>query len=133
MDPCPINFAKQDDFLRFLNEHNDACLKVAEQLSDKYSSACHEIRALGLAPSAGDKLAALLLEWCAKNGEATKDEPPVKPRLTHEEVAQRIGTSRQPVSRLLADRKKRQILQTVASTLLIRNNHKPVCTAKQTV
>jgi len=56
---------------------------------------------LGLAHSAGDKLAALLLEWCAKSGEATKTEPPVKLRTTHEEIAQRVGTSRETVSRLL--------------------------------
>jgi len=45
----------------------------------------------------------------------------VKLRLTHEEIAQRIGTSRETVSRLLADLKNRQVLQTDASTLLIRN------------
>ena len=119
--PCQITFVKRDDFLRFLKEHSDACLRVAEQLSDKYNSACREIRALGLSHSAGEKLAKLLLECSAKSGEATKSEPRIKLVFTHEEMAQIINTSRETVTRLFADLKKRQILQSKGKTLLIRN------------
>lgn len=121
IDPCQINFVKRDDFLRFLREHAGACFKVAEQLSDKYNSACHEIRALGLSHSAAEKLAKLLLEWSSKHGEVQKQEPRVKLALTHEEIAQMIGTSRETVTRLFAELKKKQILQSKGSTLLIRN------------
>ena len=121
VDPCQVNFVKREDFLRFLKEHSDACLRVAEQLSDKYNSACREIRALGLSHSAGEKLAKLLLEWSARNGEASKSEPRLKLALTHEEIAQMIGTSRETVTRLFADLKRRQIVQAKGSTLLIRN------------
>ena len=55
---------------------------MAEQLSDKYNSACREIRALGLSHSAAEKLAKLLLEWSAKNGEASKSRAEVKLALT---------------------------------------------------
>jgi len=121
VDPCQVNFVKREDFLRFLRENSDACLRVAEQLSEKYNSACREIRSLGLSHSAAEKLAKLLLEWSAKNGEAAKTEPRLKMALTHEEIAQMIGTSRETVTRLFADLKKRQIVQTKGSTLLIRN------------
>jgi CRP/FNR family transcriptional regulator, cyclic AMP receptor protein len=121
VDPCQVNFVKRDDFLRFLREHSEACFKVAEQLSEKYNNACHEVRSLGLSHSAGEKLAKLLLEWSSRNGEAAKQEPRVKLALTHEEIAQMIGTSRETVTRLFADFKKRQIIQTKGSTLVIRN------------
>jgi CRP/FNR family transcriptional regulator len=121
VDPCQVNFVKREDFLRFLREHSDACLRVAEQLAQKYNSACHEIRSLGLSHSAAEKLAKLLLEWSANNGEASKAEPRLKLALTHEEMAQMIGTSRETVTRLFADLKKRQIVQLKGSTLLIRN------------
>jgi len=121
VDPCQINFVKRDDFLRFLKENADACLRVAEQLSDKYNSACREIRALGLSHSAAEKLAKLLLEWSTRNGETHKAEPRLKLALTHEEIAQMIGTSRETVTRLFADLKRRQIVQSKGSTLLIRN------------
>ena len=119
LDPCQVNFVKREDFLRFLREHNEVCLRVAEQLSDKYNTACHEIRSLGLSHSAAEKLAKLLLEWSAKGD--SRQPGRLKLTLTHEEIAQMIGTSRETVTRLFADFKKSQFIQLKGSTLLIRN------------
>jgi CRP/FNR family cyclic AMP-dependent transcriptional regulator len=121
IDPCQVNFVKREDFLRFLREHAEACFKVAQQLSEKYNNACHEVRSLGLSHSAGEKLAKLLLEWSSKNAEGAKQEPRMKQVLTHEEIAQMIGTSRETVTRLFADLRKRQIVHSKGSTLVIRN------------
>jgi CRP/FNR family transcriptional regulator len=121
LDPCQVNFVKRDDFLHFLKDDVEACFKVAEQLSEKYHNACKEAGSLGLSHSAAEKLAKLLLEWSLRNGEAAKAEPRVKLRLTHEEIAQMIGTSRETVTRLFAELKKRQILQSKGSTMVIRN------------
>jgi CRP/FNR family transcriptional regulator len=99
----------------------EVCFRVAEQLGEKYHNACKEVRSLGLSHSAAEKLAMLLLDWSSKNGEASKPEPRLKVRLTHEEIAQMIGTSRETVTRLFADLKKRQIVQLKGSTLIIRN------------
>jgi CRP/FNR family transcriptional regulator, cyclic AMP receptor protein len=121
IDPCQVNFVKRDDFLHFLKDDVEACFKVAEQLSEKYHNACNEVRSLGLSHSAAEKLAKLLLEWSSKNGEAAKAEPRVKLRLTHEEIAQMIGTSRETVTRLFAEMKRRQIVESKGSTLVIHN------------
>jgi CRP/FNR family transcriptional regulator len=121
IDPCQVNFVKRDDFLRFLKDDVEVCFRVAEQLGEKYHNACREVRSLGLSHSAAEKLATLLLEWSAKNGEAVKPEPRLKIRLTHEEIAQMIGTSRETVTRLFADMKKQQIVEAKGSTLVIRN------------
>jgi CRP/FNR family cyclic AMP-dependent transcriptional regulator len=121
LDPCQVNFIKRDDFLRFLKEDVQACFKGAEQLSEKYHDACNEVRSLGLSHSAHEKLANLLLEWSSKNGEAAKPETRLKLRLTHEEIANMIGTSRETVTRLLTEMKKRQIVESKGSTLVIRN------------
>jgi len=121
IDPCQVNFVKRDDFLRFLTAHSEACFKVAEVLSEKYNTACQELRTLGLSHSAGEKLAKLLLEWSSKNGEAAKLEPRLTLALTHDEIAQMIGTSRETVTRLFGDLRKRQIVQGKGSTLIVRN------------
>lgn len=121
LDPCQVNFVKREDFLRFLKDDIEVCFKVAEQLSEKYHKVCDEVRSLGLSHSAAEKLAKLLLEWSAKNGDSAKLEARVKLQLTHEEIAQMIGTSRETVTRLFADLKKHQIVQTKGSTLVIRN------------
>jgi CRP/FNR family transcriptional regulator len=121
IDPCQINFVKREDFLKFLKDDVEVCFKVAEQLGEKYHNACKEVRSLGLSHSAAEKLASLLLEWSAKNGDSAKAEPRLKIRLTHEEIAQMIGTSRETVTRLFGELKKRQIVQSKGSTLVIRN------------
>jgi CRP/FNR family cyclic AMP-dependent transcriptional regulator len=117
--PCQVSFVKREDLLRFLKENSDACFKVAEQLSAKYDTACHELRSLGVSHSASQKLAKLLLEWSSRNGESAKIEPGVKVTVTQEEIGQLIGTSRETVTRLFADLKKRQIVQWKGSTLSI--------------
>jgi CRP/FNR family transcriptional regulator, cyclic AMP receptor protein len=121
LDACQANFIRREDFLHFLKEHIDACFKVAEQLSEKYNIACHEVRSLGLSHSAGEKLARLLVEWSSKNGEAAQLEPQLQVSLTHEEIAQMIGTSRETVTRLFAELKKREILETKGSIVVIRD------------
>jgi CRP/FNR family transcriptional regulator, cyclic AMP receptor protein len=120
IDPCQVNFIKRDDFLKFLKDDVEVCFRVAEQLGEKYHNACKEVRLLGLSHSAAEKLATLLLEWNSRHGDA-KPEPRLTLRLTHEEIAQMIGTSRETVTRLFADLKKQQIVQTKGSTLVIRN------------
>ena len=121
MEPCQVNFVHGEDFLRFLKEHSDACFRVAEQLSTKYNSSCREIRALGLSHSAIQKLAKLLLQWSAEDGQGAKAEPRLKMAFTHDEIAQMINTSRETVTRMFSELKQRQILQGKGSTWVIRN------------
>lgn len=115
-----LNFVKRDDFLRFLEQHGDACLRAAQHLSQNCQSAYEMIRSLGLSHSVTEKMARLLLEW-SEQGENTKDGVRIKIALTHEEIAQLVGTSRETVTRVLSDFRKQQIAQLRGSTLLIRN------------
>jgi CRP/FNR family transcriptional regulator len=119
IDPCQVNFVKRDDFLRFLKDDVEACFKVAEQLSENYHNACKEVRWLGLSHSAAEKLAKLLLELSSKNRQSVKGEPWLKLRLSHEEIAQMIGLSRETVTRVLADFRKQRLIQQNGSTLVI--------------
>ena len=120
LQPCQLDFVKREDFQRFLQNHGDACLNAAQHLSQNCQSAYEMIRALGLSHSVSEKLARLLLEW-ASDGEPTKDGIRVKVALTHEEMAQLIGTSRETVTRLLGEFRDKQLAQLHGSTLLIKN------------
>ncbi|MEO8379371.1 MAG: Crp/Fnr family transcriptional regulator [Acidobacteriota bacterium] len=119
LEPSQLNFIKRDDFLRFLNTYPEACLHTAQQLSEKYQAAQREIRSLGLAQSTSEKLSKLLLQWCDLHGEATPRGVRLKVLLTHEELAQMIGTTRETVTRLLGDFKRRDIIEVKGSTILI--------------
>ncbi|HET7433384.1 MAG TPA: Crp/Fnr family transcriptional regulator [Thermoanaerobaculia bacterium] len=119
LEPSQLNFIKRDDFLRFLNSHPEACMHTAQQLSEKYQSAQREIRSLGLAQSTAEKLGKLLLEWCALHGETTPKGIRLKVLLTHEEIAQMIGTTRETVTRLLSDFKRKKIVEVKGSTIVV--------------
>ncbi|MHB8487413.1 MAG: Crp/Fnr family transcriptional regulator [Candidatus Acidiferrales bacterium] len=120
VEPVQTNFISRTDFLSFLRDHGEAALRVAQQLGETYHAAIAEMRSIGLAHSAGEKLARFLLDWCASHGNG-KGETSAKLTLTHEEIAQMIGASRETVTRLFADFKKKQLLQVRGSTLILSN------------
>jgi len=121
LSPCQVNFIKREDFLGFLKDNGTACLRVAEHLSNNYHNAFEQVRSLGLSHSASEKLAKLMLEWCGKTGKETDKGISIKLTLTHEEIAQIIGASRETVTRLLGDFKAKQIIYVKGSTLIIRD------------
>jgi CRP/FNR family transcriptional regulator, cyclic AMP receptor protein len=65
-------------------------------------------------------LAKLLLSWTPPAATGMK-EIRVRSGLTHEEMAQMIGASRETVTRLLSDLKNKQLIRLEGSTLVIRN------------
>src|SRR3974390_1201287 len=120
IEPAQANFIGRNEFLNFLKENGEAALRVAQQLGETYHAAVSEMRTIGLSHSAGEKLARFLLEWAANYPEE-KGQISIKLTLPHEEIAQRIGSSRETVTRLLADFRKKQLLQVMGSTLVIKN------------
>jgi CRP/FNR family cyclic AMP-dependent transcriptional regulator len=120
LEPCEASFVRQEDFLRFLRENPDASLRAAQQLSQNYHVACEQVRSIGLAHSAMGKLAGFLLLWAAK-GQPTQQGIRVLLTLTHEEIGQMIGLSRETVTRTMGDFKRRQLVATKGATVVIQN------------
>lgn len=120
IEPTQANFISSGDFLRFLREHGEAALRVAQQLGETYHSAIAEMRTIGLSHSADEKLARFLLDLCAGH-EQGKGELKFTLTVTHEEIAQMIGASRETVTRLFTDFKRKQLLQVKGSTLIIKD------------
>jgi len=120
LEPTQANFIRREDFLAFLRAHGEVALRVAEMLSSIYYATCQEVRYLGLSSSAVEKLARFLLDLKpAKNSEP--GETRVVLALTHEEIANIIGTSRETVSRLLASFRLQSFIEIHGSTLVINN------------
>ena len=119
MEAAQVNFVGRDEFLRFLGQHGDACLRVAQHLSNNYHLACEQIRSLGLSHSVGERLARLLLEWCDKTGEKSEQGIRVRMLLTHEQIAQLLGTSRETITRLLAEFRRNKLINLRGSSLVV--------------
>jgi CRP/FNR family transcriptional regulator, cyclic AMP receptor protein len=126
IEPTQVNFISRSDFLSFLREHEEAAFYVAEQMGKMYHSAIADLRSVGLARSAPAKLARFLLDWCTKNEKPDGDlhsdgNLRVNLTLTHEEIAQTIGASRETVTRVLSEFKRKQLVQVRGSALIVPN------------
>ena len=119
-EPSEISFLRQCDLLRLMRLHGELALWVTQHISQDYASTCREIRDLILSDSAGEKLARLLVGWLDQNTES-RNPSQMKMSLTHEEIGQMIGTSRETVTRLFAGFKKQHLIRQSGSTLVIPN------------
>ncbi|HWZ42909.1 MAG TPA: Crp/Fnr family transcriptional regulator [Candidatus Saccharimonadales bacterium] len=119
------NFIPQTDFIRFLQEYPDVGMRVAQQLTHNCKCAYTEIRSLGLSNSVPEKIAKLLLNWAEhpldSPNRKNSSEIAIRVTLTQEEIAQFAGTSRETVSRVLGDFKKKGWLRIKGATWSILN------------
>jgi CRP/FNR family transcriptional regulator, cyclic AMP receptor protein len=118
VEPCQVNFIRREEFLRLVNTHPEVCLRVAQQLSKTVLSAERDIRTFGLSQTTSERLAKLILDWC-KTGEDTGKGIRVKVLLTHEEMAQMIGTTRETVTRVMSDFKRKKLIDVKGSTVFV--------------
>lgn len=118
LEASQVSFIRRDDFLRFLSAYSEACMHTAYQLSEKYEAAQREIRSLGLAHTTSEKLAKLILDWSAE-GEPTPQGTRMQVLLTHEEIAQMIGTTRETVTRLLSEFKRKKLITVKGSSFFL--------------
>ena len=119
-EPSEISFLRQSDLLRLMRQHGELALWVTQHISQDYACTCREIRDLILSDSASEKLARLMVGWLDQSATSTNPTQ-VKLALTHEEIGQMIGTSRETVSRLFAGFKKQRLIQQNGCTLVIPN------------
>jgi CRP/FNR family cyclic AMP-dependent transcriptional regulator len=120
MQPCRLNFVNREDFLRFLKAHGDACLHAAQQISRECREAYEVVRSIGLSRSVSGRVAEFLLA-SATDGRVMNGEVRTRLALTHEEIAQLTGTSRETITRILSEFRKKDIIELKNSTLTIHN------------
>jgi CRP/FNR family transcriptional regulator, cyclic AMP receptor protein len=116
--PCRIAPISRREFLAFLARHPEAYKAVTEELSRQIGIACSQLRTVGLSSSAPEKLARLLLEW-SQNGQTTESGTKFRFSLTHEEIGEFIGASRETVTRTLNAFKNHRLVNLHGSTLTI--------------
>ncbi len=120
LQPSQLAYVGREQFLKFLRAHGDACLRATQHLSSDCHSAYEVIRSIGLCHSVAGKLARLLQQWSAESP-ISNGVVRMKMALTHEELAQLIGSSRETVTRILGDFRRRGVVELNGATLTIRN------------
>jgi CRP/FNR family cyclic AMP-dependent transcriptional regulator len=120
LEPCQLNFIKRDAFLRLMREQPQILAHAAAQFGRDYRAACFQIRSLGLSRTASEKIARFLLETAAA-GQQTNQGIRVNLSLTHEEIAQVVGVSRETVTRTFSDLKSRSLIAVKGPSITIRD------------
>jgi CRP/FNR family cyclic AMP-dependent transcriptional regulator len=120
LHPCRVAYIHRDDFVHFVAKHPEVYQNAVKQLSTLYSGACDQLRTVGLSASAPEKLARLLLSWSG-DAKTTKAGTSIKLPLTHEEIAEFIGTTRETVTRTLSEFKNQHLVALEGSSLMISN------------
>ncbi len=118
--PCQLNFISRQDLMTLLQNQSEVGVHTALLLSRDFQGAYRDIHDLVLARSSSGKLARLLLS-CAPPGVQESKELHLRSAMTHEEMAQRIGSSRETLTRLLTVLKKKRLIRLEGATLVIRD------------
>jgi CRP/FNR family transcriptional regulator len=117
--PCQVGFIDKKHFTELMESHSEIGVHSAHTLSREYQTAYRDIHDLILTRSSAGKLARLLLSQAPRQD--TEDEARVRIPMTHEEMAQRIGASRETVTRLLTILRKKRLIRLDGATLVIRD------------
>lgn len=124
--PCQLAFVERKRFLELLESHCEMGTHTAQCLSRDYQTAYRDIHGLVLTRSSAGKLARLLLSQSSReetHRRPGQGETRVDSMMTHEEMAQRIGASRETVTRLLSHLRKKQLIRLDGPNLIIHDRN----------
>ncbi len=116
---CQISFIPKLQFLQLFRAHADLSLNVSKHLNVELRKAYDQTRLLALAPGTQVKVAQFLLAWSDRQGEMVREGVSPAIHLTHEEIGESIGASRETVSRILGDFRRKQLIRIRGGTIVI--------------
>jgi CRP/FNR family cyclic AMP-dependent transcriptional regulator len=119
LEPAEANFLAREDFVHFLQSYGEVSVRVAQHLSMELQRAYTQVSRIALAPGARAKLASFLLDWAERESQPNAKPAQFHLRLSHEEIGALIGSSRETVTRLLSDFRRRGWLKTKGTLMTL--------------
>ena len=123
LETCLVKTIPKEQFLRFLEKHGQASLHAAKALSEEYRTAYFDARRLALSTSVQARVASVLLDW-GRAASCGKSEMRFTMSLTHEELANLTGTSRESITRSLGRLQDEHLIQIKGVSILIPDPEK---------
>ncbi len=118
--PARVAHLTAQTFLHFLARYPQVYQTVAQEMVRTYTAACEQLRTVGLSASAPQRLARLLLGW-SETERISETGARCRLAMTHEEIGEFIGASRETVTRTLSAFKHRRLVAMHGATLTIPN------------
>ncbi|HVW76075.1 MAG TPA: Crp/Fnr family transcriptional regulator [Alloacidobacterium sp.] len=120
LEPCQVKTLRRDEFLDFIDRYSEAGRHSLESMADEYQSAFQDARRLALSGTAAAKLAALLLEF-GQRAACAQPEMRFTLALTHEELGNLAGVSRETITRLLSRFREEGFIHIKGTSVTITN------------
>jgi CRP/FNR family transcriptional regulator, cyclic AMP receptor protein len=117
--PSKIAHISRQVLLQFLARHPDVYPIVTREVSRSFNLACEQLRMVALSTSVPERLARQLLVWSDETGKATEAGASCRLSMTHEEIGEFSGASRETVTRTLSIFKNRRLVAQHGCTLTI--------------
>lgn len=121
LETCQVKFVPRGEVLPYLTNESEAALKAAVQLNSNCYSAREQIRHIAFSVSGREKLARLLITWANTGKSDHRRERVVRVPFTHQEIAQMIGSTRETITRVLNNLKRKEVLEIRGKTLIVKN------------
>ena len=118
--PSKIASIKRNDFIQFADRHSEVYRLATMELIRTCSYTCRTLRILGLTDCVRKKLGGQLLAW-AEQGARTGDQSRYRLAMSHAQIAEFIGTTRESVSRTLANFRRSGLVEFRGSMVTIHS------------
>jgi CRP/FNR family cyclic AMP-dependent transcriptional regulator len=118
LHPSKVAFIRREDFLQFVGRFPEVYQAVTKQLNVQYARACEQLRTVGLSTSANEKVARLFLGWSSEEPR-TSECSQIKMALTHEQIAECVGSTRETITRTLSEFKHKHLVTLKGTTVTI--------------
>jgi CRP/FNR family cyclic AMP-dependent transcriptional regulator len=118
LHPAKVAFIRRQDFVSFVNQFPEVYQAVIRQLNAQFARACEQLRTVGLSTSANEKVARLFLNWSSEETQ-TSEVAKIKMALTHEQIAECVGSTRETITRTLSEFKNRHLVSLNGATVTI--------------
>ena len=119
LEPTRVKVISRESFKQWLRAHPELAFQIAQELAEEYNNTCQQLRSMLLTHTATQRLARTLLQL-VRNAAPGK-EARVQFSLTHQQVAEMIGSSRETVTRLLSGFRHRGMIEIEGPTLVVRD------------
>ena len=119
LEPCHVISIPARDFKHFLMKYPEAAMEATRWALKEYESLFDDICRLALPTTVAGRLAGLLLNWLKGRPQSCQPNPRLTMALTHEEIADMAGTSRETVSRTLQQFQRENVISIKGASLII--------------
>jgi CRP/FNR family cyclic AMP-dependent transcriptional regulator len=118
-EDCELLSLQRDDFMRALEQDPGISASLIQVLAGRLRKANHQISTLALLDVYG-RVARVIQELAEEEGKRLKDGRVVVRRPTHIDIAHRIGSSRETVTRMMRDLEENGHIETQGREIFLR-------------